>query len=129
MFAMVLLTASVLVRLFLARRAAVGAGQVQAAYFRVYQGAAEPEASAQLARHFTNLFEAPVLFYAACLAAAMLPPSALCLALAWAYVAARAVHTIVHTGRNRLPPRIAAYFTSWALLLALWIVLVARVAA
>jgi hypothetical protein len=128
MFAMVLLTASVLLRLFLARRGAVSAGQVKASYFRVYQGAAEPESSAALARHFANLFEAPVLFYAACLAAAMLPPSPLCLALAWAYVAARALHTIIHTGRNRLEPRIAAYFTSWALLLAFWIVLVVRVA-
>lgn len=65
MFVMVLLTFSVLVRLFLARRKSVAEGAVSASYFKVYQGSPEPEASAKLARHFTNLFEAPVLFYAA----------------------------------------------------------------
>jgi hypothetical protein len=71
MFAMVLLTFSTLARLFLARNKSVAEGEVNPQYFRVYQGGAEPEASAKLARHFANLFEAPVLFYAACVLLAM----------------------------------------------------------
>ena len=69
MFAMVLLTFSTLVRLFRARVSLVKEGQIEVSYYRLYQGAAEPERSAKLSRHFINQFESPLLFYAACLAA------------------------------------------------------------
>jgi hypothetical protein len=36
-------------------------------------------------------------------------------------VIARAVHTMVHLGGNRLRYRIRAYFGSWLVLLALWV--------
>lgn len=124
MLAMVLLTFLTLVRLFLARRASVAAGVVSASYFKVYQGAAEPEASAQLARHFTNLFEAPVLFYAGCASAMAIHVTGTAfLALAWAYVLLRIAHTFVHTGKNVLNWRILAYFSSWVVLLAMWTLL------
>ena len=129
MFALVVLTASVLVRLFRARVRAVTSGEVSATYFRTYQEGVEPPSSARLSRHFINLFESPVLFYVCCVAAMVVNlVSAPLLALAWLYVAARSVHAYVHTGRNRLRPRIAAYFSSWLVLLAMWIVLVASVA-
>ena len=37
------------------------------AYYRIYQdqGVPEPESAAKAARHFSNLFEAPTLFYVA----------------------------------------------------------------
>ena len=121
MFAMVLLTASTLVRLFVSRLGSVRAGAVNPRFFQIYQGASEPEASAKLARHFVNLFEAPTLFYVACLAAIATGQSGTGLvALAWLYVGVRCLHTIIHTGANVLNYRIAAYFTSWAVLLALW---------
>ena len=102
MFAMVLLTFSVVARLFFARRKSVAEGKVNAEYFKVYQGGAEPEASAQLARHF--------------------------LVLAWTYVLLRFIHTSIHTGANKLYPRIAAYFSSWLVLLVMWLVLAMRAA-
>lgn len=124
MLVMVLLTFSTLVRLFLARRKSVVERLVSPAYFKVYQGGAEPEASAQLARHFTNLFEAPVLFYAACISAMAIHATGTpFLALAWAYVLLRLAHTIVHTGKNVLNSRILAYFSSWVVLLAMWTLL------
>jgi hypothetical protein len=124
MFVMVLLTFSTLARLFFARRKSVAEGKVNAEYFKVYQGSAEPEASAKLARHFTNLFEAPVLFYAACLAGMALHiAGTLFLTLAWAYVLLRVIHTSIHTGANKLYPRIAAYFSSWLVLLVMWVLL------
>src|SRR5262245_61157875 len=113
MFVMVLLTFSTVARLFFARRKAVTEGTMNATYFKVYQGGAEPEASAKLARHFTNLFEAPVLFYAACIAGmALHMAGTLFLVLAWVYVLLRVIHTTIHTGANKLYPRIAAYFSS-----------------
>lgn len=128
MFALVVLTASVVFLLFRARVRAVKAGDASASYFRIYQGGAEPAASAQLARQFTNLFEAPVLFYVACVTAmAVDRVNSTLLALAWAYVAARALHAWVHVGRNRLRHRIAAYMLSWLVLLALWLVLVVTI--
>ena len=121
MFVMVLLTFSVVARLFFARRKAVAEGAVSAAYFKVYQGQPEPETSAKLARHFANLFEAPVLFYAACIAGiALHEAGGLFLTLAWTYVLLRVVHTTIHTGANSLYPRIIAYFSSWLVLLVMW---------
>jgi hypothetical protein len=127
MFAMVLLAFSVVVRLFRARTSAVANGAVDPKYFRTYQNGNEPEASARLARNFSNQFEAPVLFYAACLAAMALQIHGIfVLGLAWSYVVLRGFHCYVHTGRNRLRPRIYSYFASWLVLLALWIVVVVK---
>jgi hypothetical protein len=128
MFAMVLLTFFILMRMFRARVRAVREGVVSAAYFRIYQGEVEPESTAKPARHFSNLFEAPVLFYVACLAAMITHVSGLAMqVLAWAYVGARVVHAIVHLGANRIRKRLRAYFLSWIILLAMWIYLVGEV--
>ena len=129
MAAMFLLTVVVLVRLFRSRVAAVRAGQVEATYFRLYQGTVEPETTRKVSRHFTNLFEAPTLFYVACLAGMIAGVAGpVLLVLAWGYVAARAAHAIVHLGGNRLRKRILAYFVSWLFLAAMWVTLVISVA-
>jgi hypothetical protein len=128
MFAMVVLTAVVLVTLFRSRVAAVRQGQVSLDYFRIYQGGVEPELSAKRARHFANLFETPVLFYVVCLAAMITGVSGVAMqALAWVYVAARVAHAYVHLGGNRIRHRLRVYFFSCLVLLAMWIYLVAAV--
>lgn len=124
MFAMVLLTATVLVILFRSRVAAVRQNRISAKYFRTYQGEVEPESMAKPARHFSNLFEAPTLFYAACLAAMVTGQvGTTMVTLAWAYVAARVVHAWIHLGGNRLRLRMPAYFAGWLVLLAMWVLL------
>jgi hypothetical protein len=129
MFAMVLLTFSVVIRLFRARTKSVREGLIATSFYRLYQGDAEPEDSAKLARHFANLFEAPVLFYVACVAAMSLDITDLSFSiLAWVYVISRLIHTSIHTGSNRLRYRIIAYFASWIILLCLWTLLALRVA-
>jgi hypothetical protein len=121
MYAMTLLTAFVLVRLFRTRVRAVRSGAVPASYFRAFRDGIEPEDSAILSRHFSNLFEAPTLFYAACMTAMVLHDVVpVTVGLAWAYVVARAAHTTVHLGGNRLRRRIPAYFAGWLVLVALW---------
>jgi hypothetical protein len=128
MFAMVLLTAFVLATLFRSRVGAVRKGFLSAAYFRIYQGETEPESSAKPARHFVNLFEAPVLFYVVCLAAMITHFTGIAMqVLAWIYVAARVVHAYVHLGGYRLRHRMRAYFFGWGVLLAMWIYLLAGV--
>ena len=129
MFALVVLTATVLVILFRSRVRAVREGKVTAKYYRIFQGETEPEEAAKPARHFSNLFEAPTLFYAGCLAAMVTADSGASVQmLAWLYVAARAVHAYIHLGRNRLGRRINAYFVSWLVLITLWIHVAAHVA-
>ncbi len=129
MFAMVLLTAAVLVIMFRSRMRAVQEKALASAYFRVFQGGTEPEYAVKPARHFINLLEAPTLFYAACLAAlATRTTGPAILALAWVYFAVRVAHAWIHIGRNRLRHRIPVYGASWAVLLALWICVVVAVA-
>jgi hypothetical protein len=128
MAAMVLLTVFVLVRLFRSRVAAVRTGQVEASYFRLYVGD-EPETTRKVSRHFSNLFEAPTLFYIACLAGMVAGVAGpVFLVCAWGYVGARGIHAVVHLGGNRLRKRIVAYFASWVFLVAMWITLVVVVA-
>lgn len=129
MAAMVLLTFVVLVRMVRGRFAAVKRGEVDARFYKTYQGEAEPRAAAQNTRQFINLFENPVLFYAACVVAMVTGQgTGVIVWLAWAYVACRVVHAIVHMGSNRIPPRMAIYGASWAVLIVMWGLLVAGVA-
>src|SRR5690349_20450358 len=122
MLAMVLLTLGAAVALFRARVRSVREGRVPMSYFRVFHGATEPEYLAQPTRHFSNLFEQPVLFYAGCLAAMGVGAGGwVPVALAWLYVATRVAHSAVHLGGNRVRHRFRLYFASWLTLLALWI--------
>ena len=129
MFAMVLLTCGVLVALFRNRVRTVRDGEISPFFYKTYQGEVEPESSLKLSQHFSNIFESPTLFYVACLVAMMLNiDSSLYLSMAWLYVLLRAVHAYVHIGSNKLRRRIAVYFTSWIVLLLMWVHLVINVA-
>lgn len=122
MFAMVVLTCVVLGAMFRTRVKAVKSGQVSAAFFKLYRGEEEPEASVLLSRHFKNLFEAPTLFYVVCLAAMTIGQSALVLhLLAWMYVLLRVAHAYIHIVRNKLRLRIYVYFASWIVLFLMWV--------
>ena len=129
MLALVLLTFGVLIALFRSRVRMVREGLAPVSYFRVFQGSPEPEFAAKPARHFTNLFEAPTIFYAGCLAAMVTGVTGTwVVALAWAYVAMRYLHAFIHLGGNRVRYRLRAYFVSWLCLLALWITVAVGVA-
>lgn len=122
MVAMVVLTFVVLIVLFRSRVRMVREGHAPVSYFGTFQGSREPDYAVKPARHFANLFEAPTLFYAACLAAMVIGAAGWgVLSLAWAYVAARCLHAWVHLGGNRIRHRVRVYFVSWLVLLALWI--------
>jgi hypothetical protein len=129
MLALVLLTVGVLIVLFRSRVRMVREGLAPVSYFRVFQGSPEPEFAAKPARHFTNLFEAPTLFYVACLTAMVTGITGTAVvALAWAYVAMRYVHAFIHLGANRVRHRMRAYFAGWLLLVAMWIYVTVGVA-
>lgn len=85
---------------------------------------AETIEDTRAADHFRNLFEMPVLFFVACLAAwqsgvgGLLP-----LGLAWAFVLFRVLMAIEACGRNKVMRRFQAFLASTLSLLALWGVL------
>lgn len=130
MLAMVLLTFAVLIILFRSRVRMVREGLAPVSYFRTFQGSIEqPEFTVKPARHFANLFEAPTLFYAGCLAAMVTGVTGTLVAvLAWLYVAMRYLHAYIHLGGNRVRYRMRAYFASWIFLLALWMTIAVGVA-
>lgn len=73
------------------------------------------------ADNFRNLLESPTLFYAGMLvayAAHLAHPAYV--AIAWAYVAARIVHSAIHCTTNRVKHRFFAFAASFWLLVALW---------
>ena len=122
-FAMFVLTISVVMRLAALRFAAVKQGKVNPRYYSAYVGD-EPEYLRVTARHLTNLLEVPVLFYVACLLAFVTHQSGvLIVGLAWAYVALRVVHTLIHLGSNVVLMRFRVFALSVFVLVALWVTL------
>jgi len=126
LFAMFLLTFAVGVHMFLVRVRAVKSGAIKTSYFHLYDQNGGPEKMIQASRHFSNLFETPVLFYTVCILGILSTQGFLFVVLAWMYVAARAVHALIHLGSNRLKSRMRIYGVSWLILLALWGLLVSN---
>lgn len=120
-FAMFLLVTVVLLRLRSMRFAAVRKKEVSVGYYRAYQEGTEPEALRVIARHFSNLFEVPVLFYVGVIMTYITHQVTYWLvACAWAYVALRYVHSYVHLSSNNVVVRFSVYFASGFVLLVMW---------
>jgi len=78
--------------------------------------------SAFAADNYSNLFETPVLFYTAILTTLVLMvQDSVLVALAWAYVASRYVHSFIHVTYNRVMHRFAAFIFSSFVLFAFWV--------
>lgn len=128
MFAMVLLTFAVALRMFLLRVRAVKSGQMRISQFRLNTGDT-PDAIAQASRNYTNLFEVPVLFYAAgTLAIALGLQTSALIVTAWIFVIARVVHSWIHLHSNNVINRMRAYMLGNICVVLLWGILVASYA-
>ena len=78
--------------------------------------------SESAANNYANLFEAPVLFYVAILLTLILMvQDSIIVMLAWAYVASRVVHSIIHVSYNRVMHRFGIFIFSSLVLLAIWV--------
>lgn len=103
------------------RVAAVLRGNLTNEYFELFSGGEPSELVVKTGNHLRNLFEFPLLFYAAVLAALVTGlPSSLFLKLAWSYVGLRVAHSFVHLTINKVPPRFLFYFLSNIVLLLMW---------
>ena len=113
MLALMLWTLCVLLLLPMARYRAIRAGAVDWDDFAPAEAARVPEPARRVNRALVNLLEVPVIFYALVLACLM------ALALAWAYVALRMAHTIVHLSYNRVTHRFIVFAASNGVLVAM----------
>ena len=78
--------------------------------------------SARAADNYSNLLESPVLFYAGILLTLILMvQDQILISLAWAYVAARYVHSFIHVTYNQVMHRFAVFVFSIFVLLAYWV--------
>ena len=120
-FAMVGLTFVVWWRMFFMR-----IGQMKRERIHPQAVATSAQATVKLtdsraADNFRNLFELPVLFYAALFVAALTGlVTTVSLALAWIFVALRIAHSAIHCSYNKVMHRFYAYVAGGFVLFALW---------
>lgn len=75
-------------------------------------------------RNYMNLLELPVLFYVVCILSHVTGTSTtLFVQVAWAYVALRIVHSLVHVSYNHVMHRFTAFVGSNFALITLWVLL------
>ena len=123
-FALVAQTFVVLGVMFRRRVAQMKRDRVRPQQVATSQQAAALYADVAPADNFRNLFEMPVLFYFALAVAAITGQTGIpVLVLAWAYVAARVVHSVIHCTYNRVMHRFRVFVVSAFVLAALWAVL------
>ncbi len=125
MFAMVLITFAVAFYMFRLRVKAVKSGAVKLSYFRLNSGAEIPATLQQAARNYSNLFEVPVLFYAAGVSALALDIHHLALViLAWLFVFTRLAHSWIHLTSNHVIHRLRAFMAGNVCVLVMWVLIV-----
>jgi hypothetical protein len=122
--AMFMLTASVIAYTAGSRLAAIRRGDVSIRYYRRYSEGEQTPRLQVIGRHVQNHFEVPPLFYIAILflyvTGSVVP---IAVALAWAYFAARCVHSFIHLGSNNVTHRFVAFALSGLILAGLWFLL------
>jgi hypothetical protein len=80
-----------------------------------------PAEVARVADNYNHLHEQPTLFYALALASQLAGAAdRTSVVLAWSYVAARVVHSLVQATRNVIPLRFAVFAVASLLLMALF---------
>jgi hypothetical protein len=125
-FAMVVLTFLVMFWTLYTRVQAVRQGKMSIGYFRLMQGDA-PAAVVKASRHFSNLFELPVLFYIVCMLCHIKnAEDSWQIGLAWLYVVCRCLQAIIHLGYNNVKHRLAAFALGNFALLILWLRLIVQ---
>ncbi len=121
LLAMVLLTFIVAGTMLKRRIAAMKEGHISPQKVALSRQIAELLPDTRASDNFKNLFEVPVLFYAALLTlyVARLGDSAF-LVLAWIYVACRYAHSFIQCTFNRVRYRFYVFFLSCVVIATIW---------
>jgi len=122
-FALAAWTVIVLVQIPITRFYAAFRHQVVESDFKLGESPNVPYYVSIPNRNYMNLLELPVLFYVICLLFYVTDGvSPVVAQMAWAYVALRVVHSIIHLSYNHSVHRFAVFALSNFTLIALWIV-------
>lgn len=115
------MTMGLLLATGLSRTLAIRSRQVRIKDVALGQNAWPPRVT-QIGNSFHNQLEMPVFFMLAIVFAFFTrDDSTLTLGLAWAYVALRIVHMLIHVTSNIVPVRFAVFALSNMVLAAMWI--------
>lgn len=118
-FVQVTLTVYVLTRMGQGRVRAVRSGQVKRS--EIDTKSAYSETVQKFANNYQSQFELPVLFYVVLLfALATGHVDGVLIGLAWAFVGSRLVHSLVHTGANRIATRFKVFVAGLVFLVGMW---------
>lgn len=121
-FALAWWTSCVLLLIPIARIRAGRRREIVVDDFKYGESSAVPPHVSIPNRNYMNLLELPVLFYVAGVLLFVSPCTSLTsIYLAWLYVGLRIVHSVIHLTYNKVLHRLAAFATSNAVLVALWI--------
>ena len=125
MFFMVMLTFVILVFTLRIRLAPVRRGGVSLSYYSMFQGEETPDLVIKTRRNVANLFEVPVLFYAAgVLYVALEMSDSVPVTLACLFVIARLIHNVIHLSYNNVMHRLVVFGVGNLSVLGMWISIV-----
>ncbi len=129
MGAMAALTFAVLLLVPIRRFRAAFAGQVTAEDFKLGESAAVPPQVSIPNRNYMNLLELPTLFFPVCLMFYVTGRvDGAVLGLAWAFVALRVAHSLIHLTYNNVFHRLTAFAAANVALAVLWVMFFVRAA-
>lgn len=120
-FAMVALTFLVWCRLYYVRIGEMHRRRIAPQSLADSAGVAARLQDTRASDNFRNLFELPVLFYLGLGVLALSgPATSMTMALAWAFVALRVLHSAIHCTYNRVMHRFVVYVAGALVLWAFW---------
>ena len=122
MFALAAWTLLVLLLIPVARTRAGRRREIVIDDFKYGESATVPPRVVLPNRNYMNLLELPMLFYVVCVVLYVTAgASTATIALAWAFVVLRIVHSLIHLTYNRVLHRLAAFSVANVALVALWV--------
>jgi hypothetical protein len=129
LFALAAWTLIVLVLIPLARVRAVRERTIGADDFKFGESARVPSRVSLPNRNYMNLLELPMLFYVVGILVYVTGgASTLATAVAWAFVALRVVHSVIHLTYNHVLHRLTAFTLANVALVLLWCIAFAHLA-
>lgn len=127
-FALALWTSLVLVQIPIARFRSACKREIVVDDLKYGESASVPAHVSIPNRNYMNLLELPVLFYVVCLLIYITGgASQAMVTIAWAYVALRVLHSVIHLSYNHVIHRFIAFAASNAVLIALWVLAALKV--
>jgi hypothetical protein len=107
---------------FIVRLRSVRAKTTSLGYFKTYGDGDVPEKVIVVGRHYDNQFQVPMLFFLACIAHMVVNQVNIwTLALAWAFIGTRLLHSVIHLGSNNILRRASAFALGWFVVSCLWL--------